>query len=161
MVRPDGHEVYHGDADPHDILSWSVEAIDSRVVALYPRDLPGRVLHSEESWFLDFFAPWCPPCRQMLPAFRAASTVATDVRFGSVDCDAWPDLCSRFNIQSYPTPIFYNGSSPAPHAFEGDIFNADDFVFFIEMIMAPATVELDPASFEQEVRQDTTSIWVG
>jgi len=60
---------------------------------------------------VDFWAPWCAPCRMMAPAFAgAARELALSARFAKVDTDAAPGLARRFAIRSIPTlAIFRSG----------------------------------------------------
>lgn len=57
--------------------------------------------------FLDFWAPWCGPCRQFGPVFEKASEAHPDVVFGKVNTDDQPELGGAFQIMSIPTLMVF------------------------------------------------------
>jgi thioredoxin 2 len=64
---------------------------------------------------VDFWAPWCAPCRTMAPAYEeAAARLAPGVRLAKLDTEAEPEIAARFGIRGIPTLIaFRNGREVA------------------------------------------------
>ncbi|MHB8835598.1 MAG: thioredoxin TrxC [Candidatus Methylomirabilia bacterium] len=59
---------------------------------------------------VDFWAPWCGPCKMMAPAFeRAAAELEPRVRLAKVNTEAEPGLAARFGIRAIPTLVAFRG----------------------------------------------------
>ena len=72
---------------------------------------------------VDFWAPWCAPCRMMAPAYEEVATrLAPGVRLAKLDTEAEPEIAARFGIRSIPTLIaFKNGREVARRSGASDV----------------------------------------
>ncbi len=85
---------------------------------------------------VDFWAPWCGPCKMMAPAFQqAAAQLEPQVRLLKVNTEAEQQLGARFNIRSIPTlALFRNGREIARQA---GAMGAADIVRWTRSHLAP------------------------
>ena len=64
-----------------------------------------EVLHSEKTVLLDFWAPWCGPCRMVSPVVDEIAAERTDIKVGKINVDEEPELSAEFNVMSIPTLV--------------------------------------------------------
>jgi thioredoxin 1 len=62
-----------------------------------------QVLTENPAVVVDFWAPWCGPCRSFAPVFEAASEKRPEVVFGKVNTEEEQELAATFDIRSIPT----------------------------------------------------------
>jgi len=66
------------------------------------KDTFDEVVGKSDMVILDFWAPWCGPCRSFGPVFDAASAKHPDIVFGKINADEQQELAGAFNIRSIP-----------------------------------------------------------
>jgi thioredoxin 2 len=77
-------------------------------VALDARGFEIHAAKSDLPLLVDFWAPWCGPCKAMAPQFeRAAGQLEPRVRLAKVNTDEEQELAGRFNIRGIPTMILF------------------------------------------------------
>jgi thioredoxin 1 len=71
-----------------------------------------EVLRAGKPVVVDFWAPWCGPCRAIEPALEELAGATDRVEFVKLDIDANPETASRFGVLSLPTVILFEGGEP-------------------------------------------------
>ena len=64
-----------------------------------------EVMNSDKTVLLDFWAPWCAPCRMVVPIIEEIAGERPDIRVGKINVDEQPELASEFSIMSIPTLV--------------------------------------------------------
>ena len=83
---------------------------DGHPAGLNTASFEKHLTRSEVPLVVDFWAPWCGPCRAMAPSYeQAAARFEPRARFAKVNSDDEPALSSRYGIRSIPTLIVFSG----------------------------------------------------
>ena len=64
-----------------------------------------EVMNSDKPVLLDFWAPWCAPCRMVVPIIEEIAGERPDIKVGKINVDEQPELASEFSIMSIPTLV--------------------------------------------------------
>lgn len=64
-----------------------------------------EVLNSDRPVLLDFWAPWCGPCRMVLPIVEEIAMERHDIKVGKINVNEEPELAAQFGVMSIPTLV--------------------------------------------------------
>ena len=64
-----------------------------------------EIMNSKKPVLLDFWAPWCAPCRMVVPIIEEIAGERPDIKVGKINVDEQPELASKFSIMSIPTLV--------------------------------------------------------
>lgn len=67
----------------------------------------GRVVAGEKPVVVDFWAPWCGPCRQIAPVIESLASSRSDVVFAKLNVDENPVVSARYRVSGIPTLLFF------------------------------------------------------
>ena len=64
-----------------------------------------EIMNSKKPVLLDFWAPWCAPCRMVVPIIEEIAGERPDIKVGKINVDEQPELASQFSIMSIPNLV--------------------------------------------------------
>ncbi|RJQ49731.1 MAG: thioredoxin [Desulfobacteraceae bacterium] len=85
----------------------------SELMEVSDKSFEAEVIQSEKPVVIDFWAPWCGPCKAIAPVIEALSAEYRDsVVFAKFNVDENPVIPAKYGIRSIPTVLFFKGGKP-------------------------------------------------
>lgn len=75
------------------------------VININKTNFQDEVMNAENPVLLDFWAPWCGPCRMVGPIVDEIAAERGDLNVGKVNVDEQPELAGQFGVMSIPTLV--------------------------------------------------------
>lgn len=75
------------------------------VINITRNNFQNEIINSDKPVLLDFWAPWCGPCRMVGPILEEIAGECSDIKIGKINVDEQPELASQFRVMSIPTLI--------------------------------------------------------
>ena len=89
-----------------------MSSVNSETIQLSEENFEREVIESETPVIIDFWAPWCGPCRSIGPVLEKLSAQwAGRVKVGKVNVDEQPGIAGAFNVQSIPMLVAMKGQN--------------------------------------------------
>ena len=79
------------------------------VFTITEENFTSEVLEAGQPVLVDFWAPWCGPCRMVSPLVDEIAEETADVKVGKINIDEQPGLAQRYGVMSIPTLLVFQG----------------------------------------------------
>ncbi|KAF7634100.1 hypothetical protein Mgra_00006520 [Meloidogyne graminicola] len=128
-------------------LPFSFYSLFTSFLIVYCTKIPTNVIELNDRfldvmdkglWFVEFYAPWCAHCKQLMPTWELVGHALADkqspVHVGKLDCTRFTNVASALSIRGYPTVIFFRNGIKIPY--EGER-RKEDILKFAEKCAGP------------------------
>ncbi len=86
------------------------------IVDITNANFTGEVLESDRKVLVDFWAPWCGPCRMVSPIVDEIARESAEVKVCKINIDEQPQLASQYGVMSIPTLMVFENGEPVEKA---------------------------------------------
>ncbi|GMR31744.1 hypothetical protein PMAYCL1PPCAC_01939 [Pristionchus mayeri] len=90
------------------------------VVELTASNFQSQVINSDEIWIVEFYAPWCGHCKNLVPEYKKVATALKGVvKVGAVDMTAHQSVGGPYNVRGFPTIKIFGADKQKPTDYNG------------------------------------------
>ena len=86
------------------------------VIQVNEKNFREEVVNADRPVLMDFFAPWCGPCRMVAPIVDQIAEEREDIKVVKINVDEEPGLASQFKVMSIPTLVVFKDGAVANQA---------------------------------------------
>ena len=76
-------------------------------ITITNENFQAEVLDAKGTVLIDFWAPWCGPCRMLSPLIDEVAAAHSEVKVGKINVDEQPELAAQFGVMSIPTLVVF------------------------------------------------------